>query len=374
MKVAFYIWSLGVGGAERFTLMLGEHLRRRGIKVTILVQSGEIHSDLSPPPELEILCLKRGGFFDLVGWRVARHSLAALRADLIVSVNPSAMLVALTSARRAAASLVFSFHTTKVANIAERLKTLALAWASNSFYTIFCSSNQELYWRTRGFFGPAGTIHNGVDCEIFHPASNEVRLSCRRDLGIEPDELVLGLVAAFRPEKDHRSLVLALKRLKLEGFAVRALLVGDGPTRPATERLVVEYGLQASVMFIGQVSDVRPLLAAIDVGILCSKAETFSLAALEMMACGKPMILTDVGGASEIVNDGRDGFIVPPGDVEGLSSAIRNIFRNGMFHEMSNRARQKVTENYSIQRMIERYIETFSSIASARHSSEHELS
>jgi glycosyltransferase involved in cell wall biosynthesis len=109
------------------------------------------------------------------------------------------------------------------------------------------------------------------------------------------------------------------------------------------------------VVFAGEQSDVRPWIAALDAGVLCSTAvETFSLAALEVLASGVPMIMSDIGGASEIVEDGVNGYLFEAGNTEALLQRMRNI-ADAETRLRMRRAAQPSVERYTLERMVEAY-------------------
>jgi glycosyltransferase involved in cell wall biosynthesis len=117
----------------------------------------------------------------------------------------------------------------------------------------------------------------------------------RRVLGLADGDYVVGMCAVFRPEKNHLQLVEAVAKLRARGIPARALLIGDGPMRPAIESRARDLGVAADVVIAGFHQDVRPLLAASDVVALPSTSvETFSLAALEAMALARPVVLSDI--------------------------------------------------------------------------------
>lgn len=126
----------------------------------------------------------------------------------------------------------------------------------------------------------------------------------------------------------------------LEASSRRAVLAGDGPLRS-----MVEARALPGVTLPGFVADPRPLFAAADAFVLSSAAENMPLALLQAMACGLPVVATSVGGIPEVVRDGVDGVLVPPGDAAALAAAFDRLTP-----EMGESARQRVVESFSIER------------------------
>jgi len=132
-------------------------------------------------------------------------------------------------------------------------------------------------------------------------------------------------VAGFRAEKDHATLLRAFRAV-VDGRPAVLRLVGDGPERPAAEALAAELGLEESVEFLGNRTDVDRLLADADVFVLASYAvENLPFAVLEAMAAGLPVVATDVGALAELVRDGVTGALVPPRDAAALARALTAV-------------------------------------------------
>lgn len=175
-------------------------------------------------------------------------------------------------------------------------------------------------------------IPNFVDCTRFTPP--EVREPLRiRDLferfGGPVDDAVAGAptlvhVSNFRPVKRVHD-VLAVYRRVNEAMPCRLLMIGDGPDRPGVEDRVRSLGLEPRVRFLGRQGDLVPLLQHCDVFLLPSETESFGVAALEAMACGVPVVASDVGGLPELIVDGEGGHRVPCGDVDGMARAVLSL-------------------------------------------------
>ena len=173
-------------------------------------------------------------------------------------------------------------------------------------------------------------IHNGVDPEHWRSPGAEARTRMRRVLGLADGDYAVGMCAVFRPEKNHLQLVEAIAQLRARGMPARALLIGDGPMRPAIEARARDLGIAGDVLIAGFHQDVRPLLAASDAMALPSTSvETFSLAALEAMALGRPVVLSEIGGAAEMVRPEENGFLFPAHDTPALVASAGGARRAG---------------------------------------------
>jgi len=173
-----------------------------------------------------------------------------------------------------------------------------------------------------------GLIYNGIDLDPF--ADFDARKSERISLGFKPSTFVMCMVANLISYKGHRDLVEALGQMASKLPADwHLLLVGRDDGMGAQLRKQAEqFGIVKNISFLGSRSDVPDLLAASDLGILCSHQEGFSNAILEGMAARLPMIVTDVGGNSEAVIDGVTGLVVPANDPARLGAAIVKLATN----------------------------------------------
>jgi len=137
------------------------------------------------------------------------------------------------------------------------------------------------------------------------------------------NEKVLVHVSNFRPVKRATEVVQVFHRLREEGEAVKLLLVGDGPDRPAAERPARDLGVYGDVRFLGKQEPVEEILNIADVFLMPSGSESFGLAALEAMACGVPVVAPNNGGLPELVLDDETGFLFELGDLDGFVAQTR---------------------------------------------------
>ncbi len=197
------------------------------------------------------------------------------------------------------------------------------------------------------------TIHNGVDAQRFAVPTAAQRQAARARLGFAPDDLVVGMVAGFRPEKNHEVFFDGLARAAASIPCLRVLAVGAGELLEAYRHSLAASALGARTSFAGDVADVVPYLWAMDVGCLTPGSnEGFSNAVIEQMAVGLPMIVTDVGGNAEAVADGVNGAVIAPGDSAALATALLRICGDaGLRAQLGAASRRRVEEAFSIEQM-----------------------
>lgn len=142
------------------------------------------------------------------------------------------------------------------------------------------------------------------------------------------DEKLLVHVSNFRAVKRTPDVVCVFAKLRELGLNVKLLLVGDGPDRMACEALAREKGIHHEVRFLGKQEPVEEILSIADVFLMPSASETFGLAALEAMACGVPVVSSNIGGLPELNIDGETGFLCDLGDIEAMTQVTARLIND----------------------------------------------
>jgi glycosyltransferase involved in cell wall biosynthesis len=367
-RIVFFMSDLEVGGLQRHAIDLTEQLRQRGWFARIVVSRDNISPNLTThmSPADYILLRETRRMLDPRSWPRQWQTVSQLRPDIVVGVGqmPINLLAIWKSLGRLDAKLACTFGTT-IPRPRDWTRRPLFSWAlKRTDSLIYCSKLQADFWKHKGIGSKKDVvIYNGVDTSWFRPATAEERLRARQLVGLSHDDLVFGLVGAFRPEKNHMQLVRAVERLRAIGIPAKAVFIGNGATRRAVEENVNALGLSNDVIFAGEHSDVRPFISAFDAGVLCSVAvETFSIAALELMASGVPMVHSRLGGATEMIDDGVDGLLFDIGDTDQLVESLKH-FNSPLYREtMSKRARDKVIRLFGLDGMVSQYIDLFQTI------------
>lgn len=202
---------------------------------------------------------------------------------------------------------------------------------------------------------PQAKIHlcyNGIDTERFAPAAPLCPLGPPGTpiRGAERSGLVIGTVAVLRPEKDVGTLIDAVAGLPSHH---RLVIVGDGPCAPELKRRAAALGHRCS--FLGTVADPIPHYRAMDIFVLPSLSEAFSNSLLEAMACGCVPVVSDCGGNRELVSDGDNGLLFPPGDRLALTGCLQTLISQPALRlQMALRSRERVVREFALPRMAQR--------------------
>jgi glycosyltransferase involved in cell wall biosynthesis len=262
-----------------------------------------------------------------------------------------------------------TFHTTVLQGVKERLKMAyyrPFFWSADRL--VFVCEAQRRYWARRRLAGRrTEVIYNGIDTDYWSPVAPGARRAVRRALGFAEGDLVIALSAVLRREKNPLQLVDAVAALRRRAIPAHALLVGDGPLRGAVEARARKLGIADQVVITGLQQDVRPMVGAADAAVLCSTAvETFSLAALEAMALGRPVVHAELGGAAEMIRSGADGWLFPAGDTAALVERLAALADPELRRRMGRSARGRVEARFAEGAMVDRYEAALSELATTR--------
>jgi len=364
MRILQVLDGLGAGGAERLVLELCTWIQARGHTVSVANLSEE--TDLLPGFHSRQLTVE-SSLDDGMLWRFYPRQLITIIRRFqpdVVHCHHTAWPKAAVACWWAQVPCVFTlhgYHSDWLRRYRRRLR-----WAART--TAYCVGVApgigKLLVDILGV--PADRtlyIRNGVpDIYMVEPPPAPWS-RC-----IPSQALVVGMVGRFDGRyKDQVTLVQAMAVVYERMPSVHVVLIGDGPYRPDVERIVANLGMDGYVHFLGLRSDVPVLLHHLDVFVLSSRMEGESLAILEAMSAQRPIVATAVGGTPDLLANGECGLLVPPGDVQAMAQAILELLTNQTkAQELARRARERFLQEYTIDRMGERYLELYRKAASQR--------
>lgn len=193
-------------------------------------------------------------------------------------------------------------------------------------------------------------LPNAVDLSRFSLPTTEERLAARQQLGLPPIAPVFVAVSHLRPAKDLPTILVAATRVKLELPGAQFLLVGDGPLYPILQTQIEELGLTGTVHLERSQSDVRPYLAAADIGLLASLSEGCSNSLLEYMATGLPAVVSDIPANRELV----DEVLFEPGNANELADRLLSLWSNLEQRARLQREYRRKAEQFSLEAFVQR--------------------
>lgn len=358
-KVVFTIHGLGVGGAEKFLVSLVNSLDQDRFDCTLISysESNPIQGELNK--SVGFHAFGRKSKFDLNPLKRTRKLIETINPDVSFSVGffSFSLLHLSTLFLKNPIKRFISYHTTIPRSSMDNiLMKLYLKFLRKNDKIIGVCQNQIDYTsktykidKSRLTF-----IYNGVDVNHWRRAHNFAeKIEVRDKLSIPYTAKVIIMTAAFRIEKNHVGAIEAFKKLR-ETLSedVYLLLVGDGPLKTSIMEMVDDFDLKDRVIFTGKIEDVRPYYWSADLFALTSiGVETFSIAALEAMACGLPGVLTNIGGANEMIYDGVNGFLSSTDSTDIFikwKKCLENNFSNSEISEVT-------AQKFDLISMIQRY-------------------
>jgi len=375
IRVMHVINALGRGGAE-VLLVEGLRVADRG---SFAFEYGQL---LRAPATVAAALTDQGAKVSTFG--ASGHMSALIRAiplarylrrreiDLVHAHLPLAGIVARLAGRIAKVPVVYTEHC-PFDSYHEVIQSLS-RWTWGLQRRVFAISTdvaESLPSNASRHPVPVRILMNGVNVKDFRP-SEVPPASHRESLGFTADTPMVGTVAVLRggPQKRLDHWLHAAKEVRSRRPGVQFLIVGDGPERGELERLSGELGIRDAVHFVGQQSDVRPFLHAMDIFLMSSAYEGFGIAPVEAMACGVPVVSTDVTGIRNVIQHGHSGLLVPFDDyvVEGLARSVGEVLEQPALHEyLATGGRNRAVEAFSINRMQRQLEEEYRAVLGLNH-------
>ncbi|HET9844131.1 MAG TPA: glycosyltransferase family 4 protein [Nitrospira sp.] len=197
-------------------------------------------------------------------------------------------------------------------------------------------------------------IYSGVDLATSGVGTVDRKTMCRT-LGVSEEALLLGTVAHLFPRKGYDVMLRALPAIIRTLPAVHYMVIGtgDGVYEQRLRALSAELGISDHVHFLGFQEDVKPFLAVLSLYVHPARMEGFGIAVVEALAAGKAVVVTNVGGLPEVVEEGETGLLVAPDDPEALSGAVLSLLRDGgRRRAMGERAVKWVQERFDLRASV----------------------
>ena len=235
------------------------------------------------------------------------------------------------------------------------------AWTTRFVHV---SESEQRHGEMLGVSDPCRShvIPNGIRIDQFRRSETD-REKIRKTLGISADEFVIGCVARFDSCKRHQDLLNAVKILAARHKPVKLILIGRGETESLVEWLIQQANLSERVIRLGELDDVRGYYSAFDVFVLPSLAEGLPLTPLEAMASGCPVVLSDVRGNRDLIQNETSGLLVPAHNPAQLADAIERMRTDDALRAAcAANALERVKHKWAADQMINQVDELYRSL------------
>jgi glycosyltransferase involved in cell wall biosynthesis len=369
IRILYITPGLPIGGAETLLASLSNSLISETNKQIVVSLSNRKALENSFSKETEINYLPRNSKFDLKPIVDLRNLIIKEKPNLIFCINFFSYFIvrcALINIKSPPKRLI-AYHSTVPINLKEDLLMFFYTKLLNRNDVLITTCKNQTNYTSYRYKIPIGLfniIYNGIDTDYWKPISDDAIFKDFRDkYAIPHDAKVINMTASFRIEKNHIGAIKALHMLhKSYNCKPYLILVGAGSTLDKIESLVKELKMDEYVKFTGFQEDIRPLYWISDLFTLCSThVETFSIATLEALACGIPIVLTDTGGASEMVIEGFNGFLCKQSESEislAWFKALKQKFSKSEIaaYQQKNFNKIKMIEGY--KKLIDNVLDT----------------
>jgi len=358
MKLLFLITGLAYGGAEIQLVNLAISLKKRGWEVRVVAMLPpqaftEELKDAGIP--LSTLNMRRGVADPRAVFRLVKI-LREWRPDIVHSHMVHANLLARVA--RIFYKIPVLISTAHNINEGDRWREVAYRLTDPLANLTTNVSRAAVKRYIRVGAAPKNKIRfmpNGIDTAKFKP-DKAAGQRLRNELGVDNCFVWLA-VGRFDVQKDYPNLLHALGRVTGEFNNALLLIAGDGPLRPDMEKLTRKLGLDKQVRFLGICHNIPELMNAADAYVMSSAWEGMPMVLLEAGACGLPAVVTDVGGNSEVVLNGKTGFIAPPRNPEALAQAMEKMMAlsEAERRAMGKAGRAYIEANYSLEHVVDQW-------------------
>jgi glycosyltransferase involved in cell wall biosynthesis len=357
-KILYLITGTKVGGTERSLLEICRRLDRDRYLPTVvsLKKEGPVGAMIREAG-VDVISLNMGesaGLFSTVEFAAGLlHLPRLLRGrsfDILHSFLFRANIFGRLAARRCGvAKTVSSYRGTL-----EEPKPwmLALDRATLDRADALCTLSQalaaELQARLKAPPGKIAVVPNGVDVDAAVQHLEACAPEARRELGLSPADMVVATIGRIHPEKGLPYLLESFRPFLHEHPRAVLLIAGDGPERGALEEVAKSLRIAERVRFLGTVPEPWKVLAAADIFVLSSVYEGMPNALLEAMAAALPVVATGIGAVPEMIEDGSEGFIVPPRDPSSMTAALERLaWSTDLRRDMGRRGRETARVSFS---------------------------
>ena len=305
-----------------------------------------------------IVTLAREFSLDIVHAHYAvPHATAAFLAKQILSTGPPSRVP----------KIITTLHGTDITllgNDTSYSETVAFSIDASDGVTAVSESLRDDTYRALRVRSDIRVIPNFLDCRqhgrVAVPDVLRQRI-CRGDC-----EKIVIHVSNFRPVKRTDAVVRIFKKIR-ERLNARLLLVGEGPELDKTLRIARDIGVSDHVEALGEQDQVQSLLSVSDLFLLPSLQESFGLSALEAMACDVPVVASRVGGLPEVIDHGRNGFLHPPDDLDGMANSAVRLMTDPALHERIARAGRTLVETkFCADEIVPKYEEYYEEVLATR--------
>src|SRR5712664_2174102 len=362
VKVVHIVPMLSPGGAERVAVHIVRGLNRQRYEPVVISLTGRLGCDLDRLLEeagVEVRYLGKRPGFDYRMYSRLHPVLRDCQPD-IVHTHLHVLRYALPSLlllKRA--SLLHTVHNLAEREIEPRARWLQRYALNHGVAPVAVAEEVALSLERLYGIQRCRVISNGIPKKCY-ASSQTARREWRAREGFGDEDVLFVCVARFAPQKNHALLLKAFAQGPASDPSAHLVLVGEGTLRGQLEETVKNLGLVDQVHFLGLRTDIPDVLGAMDVFVLSSDYEGNPLSVMEAMAAGLPIVSTAAGGVPDLFENGKEDFIVQPGDLQGLGKSMNSLLKYQAAREsMGAAAASRARENFDVSNMVRAYEQVY---------------
>jgi len=384
LRILHVILNLERAGAQEVVRTLAEYQQAQGCQVLICaLRDGPLRSDIEATGVHVVITPRmKSTYLPLPSMRypahlckelikiVRRYEITVLQTHLLDALD----FVALTVRRHTNLKAVFwTIHNVNFLPTASRpwltiLKQQFQRWRYrlnahqvDGFIAVSEQVRAKILHEVGAIDDAVYTIVNGVDIRRFQVSGERAALCA--ELGLSSDTYLFATVGRLTEQKGHYYLIKAARDVVAAHPEAHFVLIGDGELCTALTAQAATAGIAEHIHFVGVRSDIPILLASVDAFVLPSLWEGLSIALLEAMAAGKPIVATAVSGTVDVLQDGITGRVIPPGDGASLAAAMMQFITDpDIARNLGHAAKSHVIAHYSAQVQAERHLTLYQQV------------
>ena len=362
LRVVAMIDDASLGGGQMHVLLLSKYLHRENIEVAIATESTGWLVDQAKILNIPTYAIAISNKLTWQSFQNIYRLLKTQKFDVIHTHGGTAgfwgRLVAACLNHKP--KIIHTYHglhylnTAQTKSLKQKIKTAIFQQIDQLLLQItdqiicVCRSDYEKAIAAK-VTNPSKTaiVYNGIEIDKFSQPINQE--TSRKIFATAPTEFIFGNVGRLHEQKGHKYLLKAFAKVSNRA---RLLIIGDGELKDELIKLADDLQISDRIVFLGARSDVHEFLSAIDVFIMPSLWEGQPIALLEALAMGKPCIVSDVDGISEVITNGMNGYLVKPKDIAGLTQAMNQAIDNPeILQKLAKAGVNTITEKFLAQNM-----------------------
>ena len=365
INILHIMQSLEPGGLENGVVNLANYIDKDCFEVHIycIKELGRFRNRISDKKTDVRLCQDKNGLME-IAWDIRRYC-KKKKIDIVHTHGWGTLFVGVLGARLARVAVINGEHGVLYDETFKRRFAQYLLFNNvNANLSVSEDLIKDIAAKFSIKKSLFKTIHNGIDLNKFFVDSQSA-FQKKRELGINQDTFIVGTVGRLDPIKHFHTLISAFAKFRhtQPNISAKLIIVGDGIERQKLQQLSDDFSISEDILLLGHRDDIPALLNMMDIFVLTSESEGLSNTIMEAMACGAPVLATDVGGNRELVVHGETGGLFPVDDIEVLAKELSSLYfdkvKRGSF---SINSVARVQREFSIEIMVKKYENFYASL------------